>query len=736
MVVQLSPIEAHERTLGQIFSDQYAFEIPSYQRPYAWEEEEARALLTDLLDAMENEATTGGVYFLGSIVLIKLPNQPVAKVIDGQQRLATLTVLLSVLRDLTTSEERRFDRGTYIFQKANADRGTSDRLRLLLRPRDRAFFLQTVQEPRATSVLRDVSMLKGSQQRIAENSRFFKEQLELIEESKRDELVAFIIQRCYLVVVAVPTAESARKIFTVLNARGLDLTATDILKADLLDRAGEPKEMDLAERWEAVELAVGRDGMVELFGHIRMMHEREKPRLALEAGFPKFVGSFTGDAHLFISNILEPVSDAFALVLNDKAFEKQFGPEAAKAVRSLARIDNKDWLPPILLRLLRSEGEREAVAEFVAALERLAYFLFVTRAGINERIKRYALVMDEIDPRGKEASGALPLSDAEQAEFLRALNGPIYLKGRVCKPVLQRLDEALSTGGASYDALVSIEHVLPQTVGEDSEWAKLFPDEQLRADWTHRLANLVLLTRRINTRASNWAFSKKKAEYFSSNGESSPFVITQGVLRTERWTLQHLVERQGELLGKLASMWSLNLSRLGDGAPSAERFRGSRDFTDTKLIQNKRDAVMNAYGSFEGFEPISVSGALFSNPERDFRAVCTISKRYVAGPPYWYGYSPQWDAFLSESKRSFLVLACMDRDVAYAIPHERIRAILGHLPRSSERHWHIVLEQSEAGDLELVVSKTVSPIQLREFEFDLGGNRLLSLPPPSSTKPR
>src|SRR5207248_9860789 len=97
-------IEAHERNIGEIFSDLYQFEIPPYQRPYAWEEEQARELLNDLLDAMDNRDSSGGLYYLGSIVL-ELPTEAQARVIDGQQRLTTLTILLSVLRDLTTDLE-------------------------------------------------------------------------------------------------------------------------------------------------------------------------------------------------------------------------------------------------------------------------------------------------------------------------------------------------------------------------------------------------------------------------------------------------------------------------------------------------------------------------------------------------------------------------------------------------------------------------------------------------------
>jgi hypothetical protein len=217
-------------------------------------------------------------------------------------------------------------------------------------------------------------------------------------------------------------------------------------------------------------------------------------------------------------------------------------------------------MPPVLLRLWKqTKGDQTAIAKFLVEIERLAYFLFVTRADINTRIARYSAVMDEFDPRaGKEKPKfGLALSSAEQQEFLDALSGPLYQKARVCKPVLQRLDEALSSGGASYDELVSIEHVLPQTVSDNSEWETLFPEEVQRTHWTHRLANLVFLTRRINTRASNWDFARKKKEYFASKDGTSPFPLTQGVLQAPSWTPIHLGQRQKTLIEKLAAVWSL-----------------------------------------------------------------------------------------------------------------------------------------------------------------------------------
>jgi hypothetical protein len=575
-MTSLNPIEAHERSVGQIFSDNYAFEIPPYQRPYAWQLEQARELLSDLMDAAANSTSAGGVYFLGSVVLIKAPTTPQSKVVDGQQRLTTLTILLAVLRDLTSDPEMKMNRSNLVYQKANPDSGTQDRYRVLLRPQDQVFFAKHIQAVGASVLPLNVAGLTGSQQRIAENSAYFQEKLMDISEGERNKLVAFLVQRCYVVVVAVSTAEAARRIFTVLNARGLDLTATDILKADLLERASRSQEKNLASRWEAVEQALGRDKMVELFGHIRMMFEREKPRIALESGFRRSVTPFNGEAESFIGEVLEPIADAFLLLSNWHDVEKQFGSEAAKAVRSLDRIDSKDWVPPVLLRLWRRQpNDGAAIAKFLICIERLAYFLFVTRLDVNARIERFAQTMDDLHPLKVDHvfRDALALTSHEQAKFLIALSGPLYTVSRVCKPVMQRLDEALSTGGASYDKLVSIEHVLPQTVDGTTEWATLFPLEDQRVWWMHRLANLVFLTRRINIKASNWDFSKKKEKYFASEDGSSPFVITQGVLQTAQWSPEHLLARQSKLIAALAKVWSLDLNFLNLDVSAESEFR-------------------------------------------------------------------------------------------------------------------------------------------------------------------
>jgi hypothetical protein len=102
---------------------------------------------------------------------------------------------------------------------------------------------------------------------------------------------------------------------------------------------------------------------------------------------------------------------------------------------------------------------------------------------------------------------------------------------------------------------------------------------------------------------------------------------------------------------------------------SEQGSKAAPQFTEYKLIQAKREDIMNALGRRENNPLIKKNGALYWNSEHTIQAACTVSKRYTkkGALPYWYAYHPTWDAFLGEVKNSFLVLGCMDKDAAFAV---------------------------------------------------------------------
>ncbi len=555
-------IKAEEQELDKIFNGGYLFEIPAYQRPYSWTTEHVEELLEDLLTAMDSNRKIEDVspYFLGSIVLIKDPTRAFSQVVDGQQRLTTLTILFCVLRELSEDAASRTDLDEYVCEKGGKFVGRKDRFRLSLRERDREFFRKKVQEEgRIGDFLnQDKASFTESQQRMYENAGYLKKRLSEEDPSKRDHLAMFLVQRCYLVVVSASDQDSAYRIFSVMNDRGLDLSPTDILKADIIGAMPEASRSDYTDKWEIIEEDLGRENFRDLFAHIRMIYVKSKARENLNKEFQDGVLEKV-DGCDFIDSILIPLSQAYQTV-SKTAYESTGDAERVNAyLRYLGRLDNYDWVPPAIAYFEKHRDDEEALVEFSRDLERLAYALFITRVNVNHRIHRYANVLRAIEQGDNLCAdtSALQLSAREKSEVLDSLDGPIYLQNRVTKPLLLRLDSVLADGGATYDhKVVSIEHVLPQTPASDSVWLTWFTEDKTREYWTHRLANLVLLSRQKNTRSKNFDFERKKKEYFQKK-EVTPFALTSQVLNYTEWTPDVMKRRQSDLIGRLKTEWRL-----------------------------------------------------------------------------------------------------------------------------------------------------------------------------------
>lgn len=127
-----------------------------------------------------------------------------------------------------------------------------------------------------------------------------------------------------------------------------------------------------------------------------------------------------------------------------------------------------------------------------------------------------------------------------------------------CKEDILRLDSFLADGAATYDpSILTIEHVLPQTVAKDSVWAAQWPNVADQLRWLHRLANLVPLNQRRNSQAQNHDFERKKKAYFGGKQGVSSYVLTTQVLNTPSWTPTVVEKRQSDLIDVLSNAWSL-----------------------------------------------------------------------------------------------------------------------------------------------------------------------------------
>lgn len=146
------------------------------------------------------------------------------------------------------------------------------------------------------------------------------------------------------------------------------------------------------------------------------------------------------------------------------------------------------------------------------------------------------------------------------------------------------------------------------------------------------------------------------------------------------------------------------------------------EFTDSALLQQKRDQIVTTLAKEMNSPLIKKSRALYWSANHNRRIVCTISKRYIKRNSYWYAYHPRWDEFLSEAPDGRLVLGCMDLAIAFVIPRQVIHSILPDLNTTElERgtYWHLNIVEVEPDTYELLTPKKSANFQLTKFKIKL-----------------
>jgi len=244
---------------------------------------EATELFDDLYSAMQDARAAGASsqYFLGSIVLIKADRDPKSFVVDGQQRLSTLTILLAVLRVLMPNSASFLTK--YLYKEGNPEWGELNEYRLKAREEDADFFRTYIQEQGGLErLVSSTDKLKDSRLRYRENATLLLEKAKSLSPADLNALWKFLANDCSLVVISTPDLEAAYRIFAVLNNRGLDLAPIDIIKAQVLGlirtTAGEVKSRAYAKEWSRIESSLGRDAFGDLFGHIRSIYAKKKQK--------------------------------------------------------------------------------------------------------------------------------------------------------------------------------------------------------------------------------------------------------------------------------------------------------------------------------------------------------------------------------------------------------------------------------------------------------------------------
>lgn len=588
-------MNAHHRLFSQIVKSQATqFVIPVFQREYRWTGENCTQLWQDIIRVGSDQ--NRGEHFVGSVVYIATADNAAGftrwLLIDGQQRVTTLTLLLTALRDhvretgWTGSEDGPTWKKIDAYFLRNTEEDGPRELKLRLRRHDDATL---------SALVTRTDRPAPPSAKVLENYDLFRELLRGAD----PEVVYNGINRLVLVDVTLERGkDDPQLIFESLNSTGVDLSTSDLIRNFILMSLDERDQTRLhTQYWGKID-DLFRDNDRIFANFIRdYLALRTKPAklpradrvyIAFREEFPQ-VSRDLEKLEALLKDLLRRARQYAAFTIGAG------NGEQARAFSSLRYLGD---VPAILImRLLEAKETKKTLSE-AELLEsiRLIESYMLRRAVIGAQSKGYSLefakVAYRIDDENPLASlraalARMPAAYAfpENAEFSRALTeGDIYQK-RVCLHLLEGLEnrdrkEQSDTNG------YSIEHVMPQNEKMPEQWRTMLGEDwkTVRHTWLHRLGNLTLTG--YNSAYSDRSLLEKQT--IENGFRQSPVRLNEDLRDVTVWTPKEMQARGEKLAKQALNIWpALN--------------------ADTQMIRSMARAELKAHAARRKVNEIAMS---------------------------------------------------------------------------------------------------------------------------------
>ncbi|WP_120957744.1 DUF262 domain-containing protein [Helicobacter pylori] len=575
----MAKIDSKESYLQDILKDKLYYQIPIYQRPYQWTEENCEKLLDDLFFNYEDDRESD--YFCGSLVLIAISEDSKVKtydVVDGQQRLSTFILLAKVLATLYSdldSENQEFLQASWSDRHENRKKKKKKRLDFDLVGSSAKKDFQD-----ALDFFDDLDASKGEDSKSNNSSKsknnYLKNAICLKNYLREKEIgdincfIEWLYSNVVFITITCPDADKALRIFNVLNARGLALNATDIFKGELLKKLTEEKEQEeLATRWEDLRQKCLDNGfaMETLFSqylaYLDPVTSREKMDKRLNTQFDKLQKSSL--------EYLDGVEDFYNAYVEVLEMPDRYA-------HLLSYVPTDSWRAILCASLLHrySESEIETLKEL---LVKFYYQDWVAGGKQSTREQTCCNIINALKEKksvediASVVKNHLNINKITQRFRENQKDDHLYEKHKRSsktswlKPILILVEYFMSDDPRPKRIEKNdfhVEHILPQNPDPSSQWVKDFSEEEGEL-YTHSLANLTLLGGTKNTQASNLDFKDKKEIYMigktikpNNKRTMTCYKMTIDIaLYYTEWTPKSLEKRKEELIQIIESVLEL-----------------------------------------------------------------------------------------------------------------------------------------------------------------------------------
>ncbi|MEY9895177.1 alkylated DNA nucleotide flippase Atl1 [Catenulispora sp. MAP12-49] len=574
-------MRAVETTLAGLLDGKKQLQVPLFQRPYSWQETQLKQLWSDILEQAELivEGTDGPTHFIGSVVHAPSPQNtmafPRALIVDGQQRLTTLSLALAALRDHVAADDQEWSRDISRRFLVNSRMHGDDEVKVVPTQADRATYKAYITETPPTA---------DDESTVGVAYRFFRAKLAAVAGDPDlppiDKIEEAITSRLTLVEVTADARDNVYRIFQSLNNTGLDLTQADLLRNYIFMHLPTRGEAVYENLWTPLQKRLNPAQIEHLIWlHLVLTGENRTRRQdvyrAEQDRFEARKETDTGGEAMYEAYVHELVRrSAHYQTMANPAAEKN--PAVRDALATLRRWDAEVTAPIIMMLLDRREqglADDEQVARALGYVESYLVRRTICRipsAGLNRiftdlpgQMSADIAVDEDIHRLLSTERRAWP-TDVELLDAI--LTKPFYHYGRANQRtfVLRRIEE-------SYEhpepvdfaaAKLTIEHVLPQTPGK--EWLEVLAEDaqgeedvyDLHARIQHTLGNLTLTAQ--NSKLSNQPFQRKQDLLSNSNLE-----LNKRIAATERWGATEIDQRGRELAAAAIALWPAPLPRSG-----------------------------------------------------------------------------------------------------------------------------------------------------------------------------
>ena len=555
-------VDHGKTTLEELLKKDTRYVVSFFQREYSWTQDDWSDLLFDILKCKDLLSD----HFFGFMALRKVDDS--ISIIEGQQRFSTITILISLIRDILKERQNKkweeIER-SYIKSVDELSEDSYTTYKLELSEMNKSFFKDFIQEadyPDKKIKSTNRTTLNLSNRLIYDCYKYYYSELTKSKASMKDgdnfntyllSLCTVVLRRFVLFQIGVQDDLSAYNIFQTLNDRGLDLALADLLKVHLFEMYGKDHWIEAKDRWDEIRNILSQIKINTFLRHYWLSTFKVVQENDLLREFQQEINTKTKAAN-FLRDLKMEAEVYDALV--NPSYDYWENHQTVELITNLKIISAQMPLP-ILLAGVQKFKDRDKFLKIIISF----VVRYVTIGDRDNKVleKLFSDIAREIREGSittiPELKAKLSVEYVNDTIFSQEFSNVRIKTTKVAKYLLQEIENHIGTKQEKLNKTINVEHFLPKK--PNAEWQKYIDLNNFDNDlFVDRLGNMTLLLGKVNQKLKNEFFPQKCTNLFGGKNDTT-LKINEWFKNLKSWTDKDIEERQKWLAKQAVEVWKI-----------------------------------------------------------------------------------------------------------------------------------------------------------------------------------